>query len=347
MELKDLVKLAVAASKTGKSAASAYSFVGEDGKTEVFTAAQADAALRAELKPFQDYSYFRAHKHEAFALIEQSIDEVLPEKVEQNYMAFAEVVHIAQGNKAVFRQRVTNASRERAKTFVTRAALAGRYEVFMLDGREYTAETFAMGAACRIGFEEFLDGRISWAEVTEIIAEGMDEFIYREVAKQLAAAVEALPAANKATVAGFDEEEFDELLAIADKYGKATIYCTFEFASKMKPAEGWASNEDKSRLWHQGWLGDYKGHTVVILPQSVTDITNTTKAIDPSLCYILPTGQEKPVKIVFEGDTHVRTVDTNDDWSTDLQTYKKMGVVTIMNNWMCVYKNTNLKMETR
>ena len=121
----------------------------------------------------------------------------------------------------------------------------------------------------------------------------------------------------------------DQLLAIADSYGKATIYCTFEFAATMKPAEGWASSDMKNELWHKGWLGDYKGHTVVILPQSLEDITNDMKVVDPSFAYIIPVGTE------------------NDDWSRDLQTYKKFGIATLLSHWMCVYKNSNLKKKTR
>ena len=34
----------------------------------------------------------------------------------------------------------------------------------------------------------------------------------------------------------------DKLLAIA-AYGISTIYCTYEFAATMVPAEGWVSDE--------------------------------------------------------------------------------------------------------
>ena len=76
--------------------------------------------------------------------------------------------------------------------------------------------------------------------------------------------VEEVPEVNKATVNGFDEEIMDELLAIADSYGRATIYCTQSFANKMIPADARFSNEMKNKLWNDGWLGDYKGHAVVI-----------------------------------------------------------------------------------
>lgn len=345
LETNDFLKLAVAAMTADSSAPVAYSFGSEN-----YSHAQLDEALRNEFKEIASTPMqFEKNKHTVFELIARTIDEVLPRRIDDVYMQFAEVQTVPQGAKAVYKQRITEFAKKRAKSFVTRVGLAGRYEVFMLDGREYTVETGAIGGAARIGYEEFLDGRWSFADFTELLMEGMDEYIYKEVAKSLKAVIDNLPAVQKATAAGFVEEDMDELLTIADSYGESSIYCTREFASKMIPAEGWASSAMKDRLWSMGYLGDYKGHRVILLPQSMEDETNTTKVVDPSYAYIIPSGTEKPVKIVFEGQTQVRTVPTagNDDWSTDLQCYRKVGVLTIAPNWMCVYQNTDLGLETR
>ena len=134
----------------------------------------------------------------------------------------------------------------------------------------------------------------------------------------------------------------DALLQIADAYGKSTIYCTFEFAAMMVPDQGWASDEQKNALWNTGYLANYKGHNVIILPNSFEDATNTEKVMDPSYAYIIPTGAEKPIKIAFEGDALVREWE-NKDWSREIQTYKKMGVAVYnINPGICVFKNTSL-----
>lgn len=344
MEYNDLLSLARIALKADPSAPTAYSF-----GDEKYTLDQVNEALANEFRALAGtYSDYRENKNLIFRLIEQTIDEVLPARVEQQYAQFAEVRNVAQGDKAVFRIRITEAARKRAKTFVTRVGLAGRYEVFMLDGKSVTVETSAIGGAARIGFEEMLDGRIQFSELTALVMEGMDEFIYREIAKALGAVVATLPAVQRAEVAGFDEATMDELLAIADTYGKASIYCTFEFASKMLPQTNWVSDDMKNRLWNQGWLGNYKGHNVIILPQSMVDETNQEKVIDPAQAYIFPVGQDnKPVKIVFEGPTCVRTVEDNDDWSQDFQTYKKFGIATFFTNFIFSYRNTDLKTASR
>lgn len=347
MEFNDIRKLARAAVHADKNAPVAFSYE-QDGKVENFSAFELNEALRRELNGLaSDYKNFRRNKVAVYELIEEAIDEMLPAKVEQQYMQFAEVRNMAQGDKAVFRKRITEASRKRAKTFVTRVGLAGRYEVFMLDGEEVEVGTAAIGGAARIGLEEFLDGRYQFSDFTSLLMEGMDEYIYKEIAKALAAAAAALPAPNKAVSAGFDETVMDELLAIADSYGHSSIFCTFEFAATIKPDTAWASSNIKDELWRNGAVRDYKGHKIVILPQSLADETNTLKVIDPSMAYIIPAGSEKPVKLVFEGATQVRTVEDNDDWSTDLQVYKKFGIATMTNHWMCTFKNTDLKMQTR
>lgn len=325
-----------------------------NGKTETFTTDAVNETLRNEMNELtSSYAAFRRNQNTIFELIEETIDEVLPAKVEQQYEMFAETRTLAQGDKAIFTLKTTEAARTRAKQFVTRVGLAGRYETFMLDGTQLEVTVSAIGGAARIGFEEFLDGRIEFSELTSILLEGMDEFIYTEVAKALDAAYEEVPTNNVVSTNKFDEKAMDRLLSISDSYygGNSIIVCTNEFAGTMVPTNGtgidYSAFTDgmKEQLWSTGRLGAYKGHTVVILRQSMVDATNQEKVIDPSNAYILPSGNTRPVKIAFEGPTHVRTVEDNDDWSRDLQTYKKFGVAVMTNPAMCKYTNTSLTKE--
>ena len=98
----------------------------------------------------------------------------------------------------------------------------------------------------------------------------------------------------------------------------------------------------KEQIWNNGYFATYKGHQVIILPQSFTDTTNSEKVIDPSYAWIIPTGAEKPVKVAFEGSAQVKSFD-NRDWSTEIQTYQKLGVAAyLLNPGICVYKNASL-----
>lgn len=278
---------------------------------------------------------------QAYSLMEEVINDVLPKKVLEQYGQFAEIKTFAQGDKPVFVQRITEASRRRAKQFITKVGLAGTYEVFKLDGKSYEVATSAFGGAAQIPFEEYLDGRVQMSDVLDIVLNTLDEKIYLEIEKALIASVANLQAANKHSQSGFDEAEMDKLLAVADSYGQATIYCTFDFAATMLPAEGWVSNEMKNTMWNNGYLGNYKGHRVVVLQQSYTDETNSEKVIDPSYAWIIPGGAEKPVKVAFEGTAHMRETQ-NEDWSTTTHIYQKVGVGAMITNDICVYQNTAL-----
>ena len=341
MEFNDILKLAKTVAKADPSKPVAYSF-GEKS----FGYSEMNETLRAEFAALApDYRTYKINQNTIFALIEQTIDDVLPNRVMEQYGQFAEIKTFAQGDKPIFTQKITQASRNRAKQFIGKVGLAGLYEVFKLDGRSYEVTTNAIGGAAQIGFEEFLDGRVDFAEVLNIVMAGLDECIYMEIEKQLIGAAQNVQTANvnnMSTQNGFNEKEMDRLLSISDSYGgRATIYCTFEFAATMIPSSDRWSNEMKNTMWNNGYLGAYKGHQVIVLPQSFEDETNSKKVIDPSYAWIIPTGAEKPVKIAFEGGTIVDEY-TNYDRSKEVQIYKKVGVRAIFSNDICVYKNTSL-----
>lgn len=340
LDRNNLVALMKQVAKADPSAPVAYSFGDKQLSYEAL-----NETLRNELNELAGtYAQYRENKNLIFSMIEETLDEVLPKKVTQKYDQFAEVKQFAQGDKPVFRRPLN--TRARAKQFVTRVGLAGIYEVFKLGPAEresFEVRTSAIGGAAQIGFEEFLDGRVDFAEVTRIIMEGMDELIYKEVAAALKASINQLPPANRVAAAGFDEAAMDRLIQIASAYGTPTIYCTYEFAVKMIPQEAWRYTEAmKTELWNTGRLANYKNTKVIILEQGFEDETNTRKVIDPGYCWVLPTGVDgKPVKIAFEGNTIVDEFN-NYDRSREVQVYKKVGVTAILANNICCYVDTSL-----
>ena len=340
-----LIELARANAKASLNPSVAYSF----GDQQL----SAEALNKTFIKELNELGKtpqdFRENKNLIYTLMEVGLTEVLPQKVMQAYGQFADVQTFPQGTKPVYKVRISEASRKRAKQFVTRVGLAGRYEVFKLDGYSLEVPTAAYGGAARVEWEELLDGRMTLNDYYSLVLEGMDEAVYREIAKALEATVAGIKAANKTVQNKFDEDAMDQLLMTADAYGKSTIYCTFEFAATMIPATvagAWDaprfSDSMKEQIWNNGYFTTYKGHQVIILPQSFTDETNAEKVIDPAYAWIIPTGSEKPVKVAFEGSAQVKSFE-NRDWSTEIQTYQKLGVASYMiNPGICVYKNTSL-----
>ena len=341
LEMNQLKALAKAAAEANRSAATCYSVNGEN-----LSVSAINDTLRDQFNEIAGtYNLYRENKTKVYSLVETLLDDILPTKVLQRYADFAETQTFAQGTKPVF---IRKTGKMRAKQFITKVGLAGRYEVFALGEKSFEVATSAIGGAAAIRFEEFLDGRVDWAELVTIVLEGMDELILREIAKALMSSIEQLPAANRVSAAGWDENGMDRLISVVSAYGTPVIYATREFAVKMVPKEGWVSDAIRDQMWNNGFLATYKGVRVVILPQSFEDETNATKVINPGYAWVMPTGSsEKPVKIAFEGSAHMREVE-NDDWSREMQVYQKVGVGVMFTNNMASYVDTDLstKMNT-
>lgn len=335
-----LIELARAAGKASINPSKSFSFEGTD--------LAADAVTKTFVNELNELGKdFEENKPLIFKLLQENLAEVVPAKVMQAYSQFADVKTIGFEDKATFKVKISEASKKRAKQFVTKVGEAGRYEAFKLDGYQFEVPTSTIGGAARIEWVEMMRG-INLNDYYSLVLEGIDEAIYREIAAALVAMVSSIKAVNKTTQNVFNEKEMDRLLATADIYGKSTIYCTFEFAATMIPvtAQGtnWNAMSDnmKEQYWNNGAFATYKGHQVVILPQSFEDETNAKKVIDPSYCWIIPTGSEKPVKVVFQGTAQVKSFDNN-DWSTDINTWQRIGVASyLVNPGICVYRNTSL-----
>lgn len=339
MERNSLIELAKADAKAFVNPSTTFDFDGQKLTNEAIskTFAQELNKLGATTREFEK------NKNLIFELLEVALTEVIPAKVLQSYGQFADVQNYEQGTKPVFKVRISEASKKRAKQFVTRVGLAGRYEVFKLDGYSLEVPTSAYGAAARVEWEELLNGTFTMSDYYNLVLEGLDEKVYREIAKALEETVKNIQPANKTSQSTFKEKEMDRLVATADAYGKSAIYCTFEFAATMLPAESFRlSDSMKEQLWNNGAFTTYKGHDVIILPQSFEDVDNAVKVIDPSKAFIIPIGSEKPVKVAFEGSAQVKAFE-NRDWSQEIETYQKLGVATyLVNPGICVYENTSL-----
>lgn len=335
MELSKLIELGIAAA-TKENIPAEYS-INDVNET-----------LREELKAFNNYSYYRANKNVLFQLIEEIANVVVPKKVIAQFGSFAEVQHVNVGEKIVFKQR-TGVSR--GKRFVTVAGEYGTYRTFNVDARDITMSPRVYAGAAILELGDFLCGRVDMSELMDIIIEGLSDSIYKEVQGALKAAINAedRPAANKATVAGFDAAELDKLINTVSAYGDSvTIYCTKAFASTLYNAPGWVGDanpmtalQDYNDVREMGYVGRYKGTNVVLLSQSFADEDNTEAIVDDQYAYIMPAGKEKPVKIGIEGGTLIDEQRLQDG-SIEVQAQHMFDVAVVANNYWAIYRNTEL-----
>lgn len=316
-----------------------------------FEAENVNQALRDALNDLAgSVNQFMKNRYDIYDIIIETADEIVPNKVISALSQFAEVQVVGQGQKALFKKSV---GKNRAKKFLTQVGLSGVYETFRLDKTTFEVPAMAVGGAVTIDFERMLDGAEDMAEVMQILTEGLADSVFVEVQKALKAAMNATgrPDANKVSKNTFDADAMVKLINVVRAYGSnAVIFAPPEFVAAMGPDaivpagasyQGVYHPQDIDAIHNTGYINLFRGTPIVQIPQSFIDETNTKTWIDPQLAYVLPTGGEKVVKVVLEGQTQVHDF-TNRDNSMEIHVYKKMGAAILTHyNWG-IYQNTGI-----
>ena len=294
---------------------------------------------------------FMKNRYDIYDIIIEAADEVVPQKVIDAVGIFAEVRQVGQGQKALFKTRL---GRTRARKFLTQVGLSGVYETFRLDNGTFEVGAYAIGGACTIDFERMLDGAEVMADLVSLLTEAQTDAVYQQVQKALRAAFEktGVPTNNRATGATFDGAEMMKLIATVRAYGSgAVIFAPPEFIAAMGPdaivpvnvgtGQGVYHPQDIDAIHNTGYINLFRGTPIIQIPQSWIDEKNEETWIDPQLAYVLPTGGEKVVKVVFEGNTQMYDF-VNRDQSMEIHTYRKLGTAILTyHNWG-IYKNTGI-----
>ena len=311
---------------------------------ETYELGTVDEALRGEIaKLCGSVNNFMRNRYDIYDIIITVADEVVPAKTYDVLGQFAEIKSVPQGQKALF--RVNGLGRNRAKKFLTQVGLSGLYETFRLDSSTIELGGKAIGGAASIDFERFLDGADNMADLMDIITEGLTDAVFGEVQKALVAAFNVMPDTNKSTNSTFIPKEMLRIVNVVKAYGgNAVIFATPEFVGEMGPdaiAPNTYHDDDIDAIHKTGRIKIFRGTPIVEIPQSFVDENNVQTWINPQNAYILPTGKEKVVKIVFEGNTQVWDL-KNPDNSMEIHTYKKIGTaIMTYHNWG-IYQNTGI-----
>ena len=311
---------------------------------ETYELGTVDEALRGEIAKMCDsVNNFMRNRYDIYDIIITVADEVVPAKTYDVLGQFAEIKSVPQGQKALF--RVNGLGRNRAKKFLTQVGLSGLYETFRLDSKTFELGGKAIGGAASIDFERFLDGADNMADLMDIITEGLTDAVFGEVQKALVAAFSVMPDTNKSTNSTFIAKEMLRIVNVVKAYGgNAVIFATPEFVGEMGPdaiAPNTYHDDDIDAIHKTGRIKIFRGTPIVEIPQSFVDENNVQTWINPQNAYILPTGKEKVVKIVFEGNTQVWDL-KNPDNSMEIHTYKKIGTaIMTYHNWG-IYQNTGI-----
>jgi len=319
--------------------------------SETYSVKDVSTSLKEELKKYLgDFFKFQRNKYDLYELIATTVDEIVPQRIEATMSQFAEVINLPQGAKQIFKKKL---GRQRAKQFVGRVSPAGIYETFRLDTENFEVFTHAAGGGVRIDFERYISGLEDWAELIEIIMTGLEVDVYKEIALELAGSYNATgrPSNTKVTGASFSVSNTRELVNTIRTYGQgAVIFATAPFINAMGDAVVYASGQNPSLsvqdiedLRSTGRIAMFYGAPIVEIPNAFEDETNAAYQLDNQYAFVLPTGGDKIVKVVFEGTSYVNDFGTlHGDYSMEMMVYKKFGTAIMYTNNWGIIQNTAL-----
>lgn len=324
-----------------------------------FSTENVNEAFREELQTYcSSIAQFMKNRYDLYEIITSNADEIVPANLSSAIGLFADIVQVPQGARATFRTGKV-ASKLRARKFLTQVGLSGVYESFRLDSSTFDISAKAYGGAATIDFERMLDGHETLADAMDVISNGLTDAAFMEVQRALRALINStdIPAVNKVISTTFEADKMFKLCSIAKAYdggvasGGAVIFAPPEFIAAMGPdaivpgltgaAVGIYSPNDIEAIHRTGYVQLFRGTPIVQMPQSFTDTTNTTTYVDPQIAYVMPTGGEKVVKLVLEGNTQMYDW-TNKDNSLEVQVYRKIGAAVLGSNGTCAYQNSSI-----
>lgn len=287
------------------------------------------------------YKDLRKHKVEVFEIIEEVLVRTVIEGVNDDefFMQFAETRNLALGDSQDF--YVPDNSLLVASEFagnhwdITRQKVEG--------GTSFSVKTKSYGVGVYADFLAFLAGRIDFAALVAKAGRAIKDKVYQEVATSFANASSYLPTEFKAT-GSYDEAKLIDIIShVEAETGEdvlvvGTRKAIAKVTAGLNPA--YLSDRAKDQIMNNGRVEVYNGMTLVTLP-TVHKANTFEFAYDDNQLLILPSGDNRPVKIVYEGDALVKEVSDgtdNMDMSLEYKFITKFGTNVVFNTLFGSYK---------
>lgn len=218
------------------------------------------------------------------------------------------VADVAEGTQGIRRQRLTGSS-------------------------EFSVPTQLKAVRIYEELNRILAGRVDFNDMIRKVADAFRQQLLNDTYGLWAAATSDdfggttyFPAAGT-----YDEDALLELIAHTEAAANgtsATILCTKKAARKLAPSiQSIDANND---MYHNGYYGSFYGTPVVLMPQRHK--IGTTEFLFPDNQLTIVAGQDRPIKVVYEGDSTIimDTPTTNGDLTQNYLYMERYGVSLLM-----------------
>lgn len=313
------------------------------GKTIKYSLAESDEAIRQHffevlgIEPTSNRKEIRKalrrKSYDVYELIEETINEMLISGWGENpfFKQFVDVKNLAAGDSNVF--YVPD------KSILTVSRFSGNHHDLLRQklsmGESFNVHTDWYGIKIYQDFELYMAGRIDWAEYIRKLYEALDKKVNDMLYGAFMGLDEQVPAAYQmtGTITEATILEKAEMVEVATGH-PVMIAGTRASLSKITGLTGadmWSS-EMKNERNTLGGLGTWNGIPLMRVPQ-VFEQNTRTFAYPDNKFYILPMTDNKPIKLVYEGDyEYVEDTQSTSrqDMTIEAEYMTKLGVATIV-----------------
>lgn len=272
---------------------------------------------------------FQAHRYEVYAIIEDVIDELLVTGWGENpfFRDFVEIKNLADGDRNEFYVE--------DDSVLTVSKFSGNHHNLVREklglGSSFSVNTSWYGVKIYEEFERFMAGRIDWAHMVSKIYEAMDKKINDMLYQAFLGLDDIVPAEYKFTGNITEEALLHVIEMVETATGKEVVIAGPRAAiSKiggLTGADMW-SDEMKNQRNTLGQLGVWNGVKLLRVPQ-VFEAGKREFAYPENKFYILPLTDNKPIKMVYEGDSYFNEStdrESRQDMTIEAEYMTKFGI---------------------
>ena len=285
----------------------------------------------------------RKNQQVLFDLIEEVVPNLLQSGWQDNpfFNEYVEVKNIDIGDQNVFYTE--------DETILSVSKVSGNHwdidRQRLGKGASFSVATSWYGIAIYSEYERLLTGAEDFATFVTKLYEAVDRFVNESIYQAFCDAAEKLPggasgAGQWVKTGALDAAAKDKFMTLIEDVQMATgmdvvIMGTKSALMKLEGMQdiNWVSNDMKVERNTTGRIGYFEGIRLVELKQGFRLNDTTNRLINDKQLFIMPTGDNRFVKLVNEGQPEMRQVNdntTNLDMTYDYRYMFKMGVAVMI-----------------
>ena len=285
----------------------------------------------------------RKNQQVLFDLIEEVVPNLLQSGWQDNpfFNEYVEVKNIDIGDQNVFYTE--------DETILSVSKVSGNHwdidRQRLGKGTSFSVATSWYGIAIYSEYERLLTGAEDFATFVTKLYEAVDRFVNESIYQAFCDAAEKLPggasgAGQWVKTGALDAAAKDTFMTLIEdvQMGSGMDVVIMGTKSALMKLEGmqdinWVSSEMKNERNTTGRIGYFEGIRLVELKQGFRLNDTTNRLVNDKQLFIMPTGDNKFVKLVNEGQPEMRQVNdntTNLDMTYDYRYMFKLGIAVMI-----------------